>query len=116
MVRSDPMLKRLLLFSERGSIASLAVPALTLPPLLATKGPAMAAGLQLYGGNPEPSIPSLAFPWLPALGLALGALGLAAVDLVRAHWALRWSAILGLLVSCGVSVDHLLDLTSLAAE
>ena len=108
-------MRPLLLLSTRASLLSLAVPALAMPFLLAFAGPAMAAGLLLYGGTSEVSMVELPFPW--AKSLIPACLG---VCLLGAEWRLnkRWTwgpAILSFVASLGVSAMYLLDLMSRAA-
>lgn len=103
-----------LLLSTRVSLLSLAVPALAMPPLLATAGPAMAAGLLLYGGQPEVSMVESPFPWTKALTPAgIGVL------LLLLEWRLgkRWiwaPAVASLLASLWVSAAYLMNLMTLA--
>ena len=108
-------MRPLLLLSTRASLLSLAVPALALPPLLVYAGPAMAAGLLLYGGNAEVSLVELPFPWSKALIPAL----LGVVFLVL-EWRLdkRWiwaPAVLSLMASIAISGSYLMDLMAQAA-
>lgn len=108
-------MRPLLLLSTRTSLLSLAVPALAMPPLLAYAGPAMAAGLLLYGGNAEVSMVELPFPWSKALIPALLGMGLLGLEWRSdKHWL--WApTILSLLASIAVSSSYLMDLMGKAS-
>ena len=71
-------------------------------------GPALAMGLAIYGGNTEPDLPTLVFPWAVfALPTALAAITFVA----SFRWPLAsWLSALVALGTIAVDVHHLLAL------
>ncbi len=109
------LLRRLIIWSGRATAASALLAAGGFAGSIAAWGRWMAVGLALYGGTMEPNEPDLAFPFASAfapLGLAL--LCLVLEPILKKSW-LSAAAFALVMLSAGVTVQHLLDLVEIAA-
>ena len=101
-------LKQLSRWAGRFTALSAVIAALGLTWIVVETGPALAMGLAIYGGNTEPELPTLVFPWAAfAVPTALAAVSFAA----SFRWPLAsWLSVAVSLGAIAIDVQYLLAL------